>query len=165
MIKNILNWLLVPKNLLKLFGAGLLTIILFFSAVRLGIFGALPDYKDLENPDANLASEVYSADSVLIGKYYSSNRVNVSFEELSPWLEKALVATEDKRFYDHAGIDVLRTVKAVITLGANGGGDTYNTTIGKKHVQRSCKKYCAAYDSKSKRICDRTDVRTSLYKT
>ena len=131
MIKNILNWLLIPKNLLKLFGVGLLSIILFFTAVRLGIFGALPDYRDLENPDANLASEIYSADSVLIGKYYSSNRVNVPFDELSPWLEKALVATEDKRFYDHAGIDVLRTVKAVITLGANGGGSTITQQLAK----------------------------------
>lgn len=51
MIKNILNWLLIPKNLLKLFGVGLLSIILFFTAVRLGIFGALPDYRDLENPE------------------------------------------------------------------------------------------------------------------
>lgn len=131
MMKNILSWLSRPKNLLKLFGLGLLTIIVFFTAVRLGIFGALPSFSDLENPDANLASEVYSADSVLIGKYYSSNRVNVSFNELSPWLEKALVATEDKRFYDHAGIDLLRTVKAVITLGANGGGSTITQQLAK----------------------------------
>lgn len=71
----------------------------------LGYFGKMPDWGDLENPKHELASEVYSADGVLLGKYYRENRSPVKFGEISPNVLNALIVTEDTRFYDHSGID------------------------------------------------------------
>ncbi len=136
---QILNWLTKPINLWKLFGIGLLSILLFFGSVRLGIFGKLPSFEELENPDSNLASEIYSADSVLIGKYFSSNRSNVSFNELSPWLEKALIATEDQRFYEHSGIDFKRTFGALFFMGSRGGGSTITQQLAKNMFNEPAK--------------------------
>lgn len=88
---------------------GVLATFLFIFSVRVGVFGKLPSFKDLENPKSNLASEVISADSVILGNYFVQNRSNVKYEELSPHLISALVSTEDKRFYAHSGIDFRRT--------------------------------------------------------
>jgi penicillin-binding protein 1A len=71
----------------------------------LGYFGKMPDWKDLENPKHELASEVYSADGVLLGKYYRENRSPVKYTQISPNVLNALTVTEDVRFYDHSGID------------------------------------------------------------
>ena len=70
-----------------------------------GAFGNLPTYTDLKAIQNNVASEVYSEDGVLLGKYFVENRVNADFEEMSPNLINALVATEDARFFVHSGID------------------------------------------------------------
>ena len=131
-----IDWLKDPKSLWKLFGGFLGSILLFFFLVRIGLFGALPSFEELENPSANLSSEIYSADSVLIGKYYVDNRSNVSYEELPSYLPKALVANEDERFYDHSGIDFLRTIKAVVTLGTDGGGSTITQQLAKNMFHR-----------------------------
>ena len=71
----------------------------------LGYFGQMPDWNDLENPKHELASEVYSSDGVLLGKYYRENRSPVKFAQISPNVLNALIYTEDMRFYDHSGID------------------------------------------------------------
>ncbi|HQD13237.1 MAG TPA: hypothetical protein PLW43_09860, partial [Chitinophagales bacterium] len=71
-----IDWMKEPRNIWKLFGLGVLSVIVFFLLVRIGVFGALPSFDELENPTANLSSEIYSADSVLIGKYYVDNRSN-----------------------------------------------------------------------------------------
>ena len=71
----------------------------------LGYFGQMPDWDDLENPKHELASEVYSADGVLLGKYYRENRSPVKFAQISPNVLNALIVTEDMRFYDHSGVD------------------------------------------------------------
>lgn len=120
-----------PKTLWKLFGALVGSIFLFFTLVRIGVFGALPSFEELENPSANLASKIYSADSVLIGKYFVDNRSNVRYEDLPPYLVKALVANEDERFYEHSGIDFFGTFRAVITLGKSGGGSTITQQLAK----------------------------------
>lgn len=138
-MNNILDWLKQPKNLWKLFGAGVLSIILFFTLVRIGVFGALPSFDELENPNSNLASEIYSADSVLIGKYYVDNRSNVSYEELPPYLVKALVANEDERFYDHSGIDFKRTLAVLSGLGSRGGGSTITQQLAKNMFHNRAK--------------------------
>src|SRR5690606_23857870 len=78
---------------------------LFILSVRLGLFGSLPSFKDLENPKNNLASEVISADGKVLGTYFAQNRSNVTYDELSPDLINALISTEDIRFYSHSGID------------------------------------------------------------
>lgn len=83
-------------------------IILLFS-IGLGLFGALPTFKDLENPKSNLASEVISDDGVVLGNYFVQNRSSVRYDEISPNVINALIATEDIRFYSHSGIDFKRT--------------------------------------------------------
>src|SRR5690606_14870294 len=82
---------------------------LFIFSVGVGLFGKLPTFRDLENPKSNLASEVISDDGVVLGTYFVQNRSNVRYNELSPNLVQALLATEDKRFYRHSGIAYRRT--------------------------------------------------------
>lgn len=82
---------------------------LFIFSVRIGLFGPLPTFRDLENPKSNLASEILSEDGLVMGTYFIQNRSNVRYDQLSPHLIHALVATEDKRFYRHSGIDFRRT--------------------------------------------------------
>ena len=82
--------------------------ILIFS-IGLGLFGRLPDLRALENPKSNQASEVISDDNVVLGTYYVQNRSNVRYDEISPNVINALIATEDIRFYNHSGIDFRRT--------------------------------------------------------
>ena len=130
-MNNVLNWLKTPKNLWKLFAIMVGSVVLFFTLVRIGLFGALPSFEELENPSANLSSEIYSADSVLIGKYYVDNRSNISYEELSPFLVQALIANEDERFYEHSGIDLKRTLAAVFFAGQHGGGSTVTQQLAK----------------------------------
>lgn len=104
-------------------------VMLLFAGVSAGMLGELPDIKQLENPETFLASEIYSEDSVLLGKYYYENRSNATYEELSPNLVNALVATEDVRFYKHAGIDVRGLVRVffktvLLRQKSSGGGST-----------------------------------------
>ena len=84
--------------------------------------GTMPDHTALENPRTNLATEIISSDGVTIGKfYYRDNRTPVAYDELPKHLVDALIATEDFRFNDHAGIDLKGTLRAVIKLGKDGG--------------------------------------------
>lgn len=126
-----LQWFKEPKNLWKLFGFGVLGIMVFFLLVRIGLFGRLPSFDELENPSANLSSKIISADSVVIGKYYVDNRSNIAYDQLPPILVKALVANEDERFYDHSGIDLKGTLRAIVTLGKDGGGSTITQQLAK----------------------------------
>ena len=86
--------------------------ILIFS-IGLGLFGRLPDLRALENPKSNQASEVISDDNVVLGTYYVQNRSNVRYDEISPNVINALIATEDIRFYNHSGIDFKRTFTVI----------------------------------------------------
>jgi len=95
----------------------------------LGLFGGMPSYKSLENPEAenDLSSELYAADGKLLGKYYRYNRTQATYEDLSPQLVQTLLCTEDIRFHKHAGIDLkglLRAVKGKLTFSFAGGGST-----------------------------------------
>ena len=86
----------------------LLSILLFFVAVDMNLFflfGSTPSFSDIKNPTVNEASEIYSADGQLIGRYYSEDRTAVEYNELSPILIRTLIDTEDERFYHHHGID------------------------------------------------------------
>ena len=99
---------------------------LFILSVGLGLFGKLPSFQDLENPKSNLASEVISSDDVVLGTYFVQNRSNVKYEELSPFLVEALVSIEDKRFYQHSGIDFRRTFTIIFynLIGKKQGAST-----------------------------------------
>ncbi|MEJ8802870.1 penicillin-binding protein 1A [Pontibacter sp. H249] len=77
------------------------------------LFGSSPSLDKLENPRSDQASELYTSDGQLIGKYFRENRSPVSYSKMSPILIKALIATEDVRFYEHAGIDPEAIVSAV----------------------------------------------------
>lgn len=107
-----------------LFVSGLLFAVLFFYAISAGVFGELPTFEDLENPKSSLATEVISADGVVLGKYYIQNRSFTKYEELSPYLIQALIATEDARFERHSGIDVRGLMRAIVFMGSKGGAST-----------------------------------------
>ena len=80
------------------FLAFVVLIILFFIGVAKGLFGEMPTFEELENPQTNLATEIISADGKILGTYYIENRSNVRYSELSPYLPQALVSIEDARF-------------------------------------------------------------------
>ncbi|MFD2908650.1 transglycosylase domain-containing protein [Flavobacterium ardleyense] len=115
----------------QLFLYGFLGIILLFLFASWGFFGKMPSFDDLENPDSNVATEIISSDGLVIGKFYKENRTPVKFEELPEHLVKALVATEDERFYDHSGIDAKGTLRAVVRLGKDGGASTLTQQLAK----------------------------------
>ncbi len=126
------------KYLWIAFGGGVILFILFVWMVSvnfLGLFGTLPDFKALENPDSELASELYSADGLLLGTYARENRSPVEYHELSPNLVNALIATEDERFEEHSGIDLqamIRVFVKSILLGQDaGGGSTLSQQTAK----------------------------------
>lgn len=79
----------------------------------LWLFGKSPSLSSIHNPEQPVASEIYSADGKLIGKYFTENRSPVKFEEISPLLIKTLVSTEDERFYQHFGIDIQGVFAAI----------------------------------------------------
>jgi len=104
---------------------------LFFFLAYWGFFGKMPSFEDLENPESNLATEIISSDNVTLGKFYNENRTPIKYEDLPQSLVKALVATEDERFYEHAGIDARRTFGAALKLGSNGGASTLTQQLAK----------------------------------
>ncbi len=110
---------------------GFLSILLFFMLASWGVFGALPTFEELENPEKNIASQIISADGVTLGKYFYRNRTPIGFKELPDNLVKALVATEDERFYEHSGIDFRGTARAVVKLGKGGGASTITQQLAK----------------------------------
>ncbi|MFD1293108.1 penicillin-binding protein 1A [Lutibacter holmesii] len=110
---------------------GTLSIIFIFLLASWGVFGTLPTFEELENPEDNLATEVISVDGKTLGKYFKENRTPVKFKDLPPNLIKALVATEDERFYEHSGIDFKATARAVAKLGKDGGGSTITQQLAK----------------------------------
>tara|TARA_R110001583_G_scaffold103863_3_gene251114 strand:+ start:1824 stop:4112 length:2289 start_codon:yes stop_codon:yes gene_type:complete len=110
---------------------GTSTLILIFLLASWGVFGTLPSFEELENPEKNLASEVISIDGKTLGKYAFENRTPVKYKDLPDNLIKALVATEDERFYEHSGIDFKATLRAVVKLGKDGGGSTITQQLAK----------------------------------
>ncbi len=120
------------KKFWKLFFYGMGVMALFFTLASWGFFGSMPSFEDLENPESNLATEVISSDGVTIGKFYNENRTPIKYQDLPSHLVKALVATEDERFYEHSGIDAKRTFGAALKLGSNGGASTISQQLAKQ---------------------------------
>ncbi len=94
-------------------------------------FEDLPDLAELENPKSNLASEIITSDGKTIGKYFLQNRTNVKYEDLSPFLVDALIATEDERYRTHSGIDFRGLVRAFANFGQAGGASTITQQLAK----------------------------------
>lgn len=117
---------------------GIVMIIFYVLAVSynfLWLFGGMPSLKALENPQSEVASEVYTADNQLLGKYYVENRTPVEITQVSPNVVSALLATEDARFVKHSGIDprsFFRVIKGLATgNSSSGGGSTLTQQVAK----------------------------------
>ena len=110
---------------------GFTSVLLTFLLASWGIFGELPTFEELENPEKNLATEVISSDGVTLGKYAFKNRTPVGFKDLPDNLVNALIATEDERFYEHSGIDFRGLARAVVKLGKGGGASTITQQLAK----------------------------------
>ncbi|GAB2960094.1 transglycosylase domain-containing protein [Hymenobacter coalescens] len=97
------------------------------------LFGKSPSLEELENPKVEQPSEAYTADGVLLGRYYRENRYPVPLNQMSPWLIKALVATEDIRYEEHSGIDpeALAGSVAAALRGQKRGGSTITQQLAK----------------------------------
>ena len=106
-------------------------VILLFLFTSWGLFGSLPTFEEIENPDYSLASQLISSDGKVIGKFYTENRTYTEYADLSPYLVNALIATEDERYYDHSGIDFRSLARAMATLGKAGGGSTITQQLAK----------------------------------
>lgn len=118
---------------------GILTAALAFTAIWNGWIGYMPPVEDLQNPINRFATQIYSADGKVIGtwNFNRENRVCVNYDDLAPSLVKALVATEDVRFYDHSGIDFIALSRAVVKRGilgntSAGGGSTITQQLAKQ---------------------------------
>jgi len=133
------------KKYLKYFWIIFLTPIFFlltiFTLISLGWLGFMPTFEDLEHPERNLATEVYSTDGKIIGTYYFENRNTVEYKDLSPYLVQALISREDQRFMKHSGVDgigLIRVVGRTILLGqkGEGGGSTITQQLAKNLFPR-----------------------------
>jgi len=115
----------------RIFFGGLAFIILILLLANFGALGEMPSIDDIENPTANLSSQVYAQDGTLMGKYYLEDRVNVEYKDISKHVINALVATEDKRFYKHSGVDGKGLLRAFSHFGSAGGASTITMQTAK----------------------------------
>ncbi|MEZ4943129.1 MAG: transglycosylase domain-containing protein [Saprospiraceae bacterium] len=119
---------------------GIYFVLLLVLSVGLGFFGDLPSRSELESIETANATEIYSVDSVLIGRFYIENRTTIGLDKISPYLVTALLATEDKRFFEHSGIDLMswfRVAYGVIFKNESmGGGSTLSQQLAKNLYPR-----------------------------
>ena len=138
-------------SLLGLVGA----VVLFFTAIANGWIGYVPPIEELENPISRYASQVLTADNVLLGTWsLNENRVFVPHDEIAPSMMQALIATEDKRFYEHNGIDFRSLGRAIVKRGllghkGAGGGSTITQQLAKQL-------YTASAGSTTERLLQKT---------
>ena len=130
--------------IIALISIGVLTIVGFYYSISLGFIGDVPSEKQLREIQNHTASEIYSADGVLLGKYFLQDRTNVVYEDISKYMLEGLIATEDARFYEHKGIDkigMLRVLFKSVLMGDEkaGGGSTLSQQLVKNIFPR--KKY------------------------
>jgi penicillin-binding protein 1A len=122
-----------------LFIAGLAFVFILFYGVSSEWFGSMPTFEELENPQSNLASEVFSSDGELLGTYFIENRSNITYDQLSPYLSSAFMAIEDVRFEEHSGIDEValgRVIYGLLTGNHAGGGSTLTQQLAKNLFPR-----------------------------
>ncbi|MEZ5046019.1 MAG: transglycosylase domain-containing protein [Chitinophagaceae bacterium] len=122
-------------------------------AIDKGWLGYMPQMKELENPKAAIASEMYSSEGSLITKMYLENREPISYTEISPNIVDALVATEDERFYEHSGIDleaIGRALFGVITFSPKGGASTITQQLAKALLEQGSKNFLQRFLEKLK---------------
>ena len=126
-LKKVLIWFW------SIFALGIVSILLVFWLITKGALGYLPPLEELQNPKNKFATEVISSDMQLLGRYYrQENRVGVNYEEISPNMINALIATEDARYYNHTGIDFKSLLRAIVKMGRAGGGSTITQQLAKQ---------------------------------
>ena len=101
----------------------------------------MPDTEELENPDYDYATIIYSHDKQELGKYFAQNREGLTYDEMNPYLIDALIATEDERFKNHSGIDARGTMRAVLYLGKKGGASTISQQLAKLFFTKRAKSF------------------------
>ncbi|MDX5418068.1 MAG: transglycosylase domain-containing protein [Hymenobacteraceae bacterium] len=120
----------------------LLAFTIFYLAVYTGLVGGnMPSRNELKAIQNNTASEVYSSDRVLLGRYYIQDRTNIGYDEIAPVAVNALIATEDARFYDHNGVDVRSVLRVffktlLLQQESSGGGSTLSQQLAKNLFPR-----------------------------
>jgi len=129
-------WFYLAICVWLVFATGIISFVVVINQIKDGAFGELPTAEDIENPRNPLSTDVYTSDGQIIGKYFTENRTNVSYDDLSPHLVNALIATEDERFTKHAGIDFKALFRVAIrtVLGGDrsgGGGSTLSQQLAK----------------------------------
>ncbi|MBQ23117.1 MAG: penicillin-binding protein [Flavobacteriales bacterium] len=113
--------------------SGIIIVIIIFYRAANGYYGSMPDLQQLENPKTNLATQIFSTDGVVLGKYYyEDNRTPIEFDDLPENIVNGLIATEDERFFLHSGIDWRRTISAFIFLGKRGGASTITQQLARQ---------------------------------
>ncbi len=142
-------------TLVILFILFMLACIGFYFSVYFGMFGNLPTQDELKAIRNPIASEVYSIDNKLLGKYYIQNRTNVQYDDISANIIQALVATEDERFFDHEGVDtrsMFRVLFKTIILGdeSSGGGSTISQQLIKNLFPRQRHRFLTMPINKTK---------------
>jgi penicillin-binding protein 1A len=122
----------------------LILVVALVISINQGLFGPLPDKHELQNIEHPVATEIFTADTVMIGKYFSQNRMDLYLHELKQEIIDAVIATEDIRFYNHNGIDVKSLFRVAIKTillqkDHSGGGSTISQQLAKNLYPR--KKY------------------------
>ena len=118
-------WLLFTSGVISIYGV--------FYLASIGYFGEMPDFRQLENPKTNFASEIISSDNKVLGKYYfNDNRTPIEYEDINPETINALIAIEDERFYSHPGIDLKATLRAIVFLNQRGGASTITQQLARQ---------------------------------
>ena len=118
-------WFLFSSVVISIYGA--------FYLASIGYFGEMPDFRQLENPKTNFASEIISSDNKVLGKYYfNDNRTPIEYEDINPETINALIAIEDERFYSHPGIDLKATLRAIVFLNQRGGASTITQQLARQ---------------------------------
>lgn len=118
-------------NFWIVFFVAIIGVYLIFFAATKGWLGALPSTKDIENPSMEVGSEVYDVRGELLGKFFSENRILMTYKQLPQNLVNALIAKEDVRFREHSGIDGRSLLRAISLLGSKGGGSTISQQLAK----------------------------------
>jgi len=95
------------------------------------LLSGLPNIQALANPKINLATQIFTNDNKVLGTYYRENRSDVKFQDLPTHLVQALIATEDVRFKEHSGVDFKSLLRALSSLGSQGGGSTITQQLAK----------------------------------
>ena len=116
-----------------IFFSGIIGLTTMFYAASEGYLGEMPDFRQLENPKTNLATQIISSDNKVLGKFhFGENRIPIQFEDLPKNLVDALISTEDERFYSHSGIDFKATLRAIVFLGKRGGASTISQQLARQ---------------------------------